>query len=200
MYRVVQKLKGLKIDLKKINKEGFSDVQVVVTQAYRKLLQVQSLVHSQPYDYEHDKEERKATEEYRKAQKTYLSFLRQKAKAQWIDKGDDNTHLFHQCIKARRNSNRVNAIQNGQGQWVNEAKQVQEAFLSFYKDLLGKKLEHRCKIKNEIMGEGYKLTDEQQRSLECSFTVEDVKRALMSIPNDKAPGIDCYNSYFFKQT
>lgn len=81
MYRVVQKLKGLKIDLKKINKEGFSDVQVVVTQAYRKLLQVQSLVHSQPYDYEHDKEERKATEEYRKAQKTYLSFLRQKAKA-----------------------------------------------------------------------------------------------------------------------
>lgn len=31
-----------------------------------------------------------------------------------------------------------------------------------------------------------------------NFTKEDIKRALFSIPNDKSPGIDGYNSFFFK--
>lgn len=32
----------------------------------------------------------------------------------------------------------------------------------------------------------------------CYFSVDDVKRILNSIPNNKAPGIDGFNNHFFK--
>lgn len=42
------------------------------------------------------------------------------------------------------------------------------------------------------------LTKQQKSLLDYSFTVADVNRALLSIPKDKAPGLDGYNNYFFK--
>lgn len=35
--------------------------------------------------------------------------------------------------------------------------------------------------------------------LTCSFTTDDVKYAMFSIPNDKAPGLDRYNHCVYKQ-
>lgn len=49
----------------------------------------------------------------------------------WIDKGDDNTKIFHQSIKARRAKNRVSAIQDKHGSWQNEEKGVKEAFVQY---------------------------------------------------------------------
>ncbi|XP_021853939.1 uncharacterized protein [Spinacia oleracea] len=45
---------------------------------------------------------------------------------------------------------------------------------------------------------GTRLTDAHKESLKCNFTHSDIKRVLDTIPNDKAPGMDGYNSLFFK--
>lgn len=81
MYKVVQKLRWLKTDMKQINKMGFSDVQVRATQSHHKWIQVQDLVHSQPGNSEHSIAEKVTAEKYQQAQAIYLSFLTQKAKA-----------------------------------------------------------------------------------------------------------------------
>ncbi|XP_056698292.1 uncharacterized protein [Spinacia oleracea] len=49
------------------------------------------------------------------------------------------------------------------------------------------------------MDRGSRLTDEHGRKLDCSFTVEDIKRVLDAIPSSKALGMDGFNSYFFKE-
>lgn len=147
MYRLMQKLKRLKRELKALNKEGFSDVQVNAARAYQKLVRLHNLVHENPGSMVHTTAEKEASKEYRRAQDTYMSFLRQKSKAQWIDKGDENTRMFHQCIKARRSSNKIHSIQDGNGIWVNEGVKVKEAFVSFYDTLLNQQLEGRCEVK-----------------------------------------------------
>lgn len=82
---------------------------------------------------------------------------------QWIDKGDENTKLFHQSIKARRITNRIHSIQNMQGQWVNSEDMIKEAFVNFYKELLGKELLERCKVENQVIVEGPRITDDTIR-------------------------------------
>lgn len=102
------------------------------------------------------------SDEYRRMQDLYLSFLRQKFKAQWIDKGDDNTRLFHQSIKARRCSNKIHSIQDSNGQWVNSREKVNEAFVKFYTKLLGKQMHDRCKVKQLIFDEGTRVNKNQR--------------------------------------
>ena len=53
-------------------------------------------------------------------------------------------------------------------------------------------------MKSSIIDEGQVLNPEQQRLLSCNFTRQDVKRVMQSIPNDKSPGMDGFNSFFFK--
>ena len=198
MFQVTQKLKRLKEALKVMNQKGFSNIQAQAIQAYQRMILAQDRVHGHGRDANLITDEKQATEQYKQAQGRYLSFLKQKTKEVWIDKGDDNTKMFHQSIKARRSRNRVYAIQDKQGIWQNEEKGVKEAFVHYYQELLGESLDHRCAVKSQIIAEGQVLTTDQQRLLNCNFFRQDVKRVMHSIPNDKSPGMDGFNSYFFK--
>lgn len=71
--------------------------------------------------------------------------------------------------------------------------------MNLYQEVLRKTLENRCNVKSVIIDLGSQLNLDQEAALECMYTAVNVKRVLMSFPNDKALGIDGYNSYFFKQ-
>ena len=162
MYSITQKLRCMKEDLKKLNKEGFPDVHARAAQAYQKFMQLQDLMHSNPANVEVCREEKAVAGEYKRVQDVYPSFLRQKSKAQWIDKGNNNTRLFHQSIRARRCSNKIHSIQDNSGQWVNTREKVNEAFVQFYQSLLGSQMQDSCKVKQVIMEEGPRLNEDQQ--------------------------------------
>lgn len=48
------------------------------------------------------------------------------------------------------------------------------------------------------MDRGPRLSKDHRKKLDFSFTVEDIKRILDVIPSSKAPGMDDFNSHFFK--
>lgn len=56
----------------------------------------------------------------------------------------------------------------------------------------------RCAIKHQLITEGVVMSTKQQLLLNCTFTRDDVKRVMLSIRNEKAPGINGFNSLFFK--
>lgn len=141
----------------------------------------------------------KAIEEYNIAHKNYGMFLGQKAKVRWIQEGDDNTKLFHRSIKARRLHNRINTIKKGDGSWAHNSKEVTEAFLGFYQELLGNDGRVR-NVEYVIIEKGCTLNDNQQARLTLDFSADEIKHALFSIPDDKSPGIDGYSSCFFKKS
>lgn len=72
--------------------------------------------------------------------------------------------------------------------------------MEFYQGLLGTQMQSRCFVKPPVSDEGLVLTEEQQNLLTCNFSRDDVKQAMMSIPDDKTSSLDVYNRLFYKQS
>ncbi|KAM6543567.1 hypothetical protein CsatB_008014 [Cannabis sativa] len=105
MYQLIRKLKELKATLKEINREGFSDVQALFEQSKADQNDLQDKLQHDPLNADLHEAESNAQEKYNAAVKNYFSFLQQKAKAAWIQKGDSNSALFHASIKQRQRQN-----------------------------------------------------------------------------------------------
>lgn len=99
---------------------------------------------------------------------------------QWCRDGNENSAFLHQSIKARRLKNNVYAIQNN-GVWKEELVDVNEAFLDYYKHLLGSTLVDRVKVKKAVINMGPRLTNEHIHLLERPYTAAEVKTTLFSI-------------------
>ncbi|XP_019228471.1 PREDICTED: uncharacterized protein LOC109209618 [Nicotiana attenuata] len=125
----------------------------------------------------------------------------------WLNAGDKNTKFFHNMIKARRNSNRIFTIRDGRENTRTIAPDIAEAFVEYYKNLLGRKCTSRIRVCSATVKEGPMVTAEQRRMLTAEFSIQEMKEALWDIAGDKAPGCpgsgcdtgpDRYGSQFFK--
>lgn len=92
-----------------------------------------------------------AIQEYKSTHEVYVSFLSQKAKMDWLREGDENTKLFHQSIKARKVENQVFRINDKNGCWHDTSDFVAEAFLGYYKKLLGYSISQRTHVFAQIV-------------------------------------------------
>ncbi|KAL2922219.1 LINE-1 retrotransposable element ORF2 protein [Bienertia sinuspersici] len=142
------------------------------------------------------KEEQEAQKDYVVKQGAYVSFLKQKAKLDWIREGDENTKIFHQSIKKRRLQNTIHSIQDVRGDTREGLKEIAGAFIDYYKQLLGGYMP-RFPIQDQFMG-GVRLSADQINVLSLPFTRREVKSAMFSIHGDKAPGPDGFGSFFFR--
>ena len=198
MFRLVCKLKKVKQALRELNKVGFTDVQAADLKAYQEMVNAQSALHINPTDASVADAELKAIQEYKEKHKAYLAFLSQKAKVNWLKEGDENTALFHQSIKARRVQNQVYSICDMTGNWKDTSDEVSEAFLAYYRMLLGTTHDHRTPVIKQIVQQGPVCQDHHKSILNAPYTADEVKSALFSIPGVKAPGPDGFGSYFYK--
>ncbi|XP_060959313.1 uncharacterized protein LOC133030549 [Cannabis sativa] len=189
----------VKGELKGLNREAFSDI--VAREAGMKHLfaEYQEGLQKDPFNEELQHKVKETTKAYIKTQKEMFAFLQQKAKLTWINEGDENTSLFHNRIKVRRRQNRILSIETKEGIRCEDAEKVTEAFLDYYKSLLGGKMSNRRKVQRIVMAQGPLVTDEQAVMLLREFTKEEVREALFGIPGIKAPGPDSYSSYFFQE-
>lgn len=55
------------------------------------------------------------------------TFWRQRAKAKWLKEGDKNTHFFCVTVMMKRNKAKIFRIQNFEGDWVTDQKEIAEA-------------------------------------------------------------------------
>ena len=51
-----------------------------------------------------------------------------------------------------------------------------------------------------VINNGSLLNPDQQNLLDLNFTPDEIKEAMWSIPEDKAPRLDGFNSGFYKTT
>ncbi|KAL2900422.1 hypothetical protein RDABS01_025504 [Bienertia sinuspersici] len=143
--------------------------------------------------------EKQATENFRGATKSYNSWLKQKAKIHWLQDGDTNSKIFFNSLKVRTCRNNINRVQNAHGIWVEDHDSITRAFTDFYTDLLQGSDHNRRLVIKDIVRMGGTLNDDHRRMLDCTFTDKEIRQAIYSIPSNKAPGLDGYNSCFFKE-
>ncbi|WMV45528.1 hypothetical protein MTR67_038913 [Solanum verrucosum] len=145
-------------------------------------------------------EEMESSKEVQKWTLARNKFMQQRSKCQWLKLGDYNTKFFHQMLKARRSNNRIFSVQNLAGKTQTNLEQIVEAFVKFHSELLGSAAIERDHVHSQVVNMGTMVNQEQRGLLEARVTDNEIKEALWAISGDKAPGPDCFESQFFKDS
>ncbi|KAJ9547609.1 hypothetical protein OSB04_020152 [Centaurea solstitialis] len=115
-----------------------------------------------------------------------VSDLKQKAKTKWLAEGDESTRFFHGMVNNQMNKGRIHGL-NINGSWVTDPTLIKDAAFDFLKN----KFEESNPITPILRSNLFKkITDEQKLWLESCFSVQEVKNAVWSCGNNKAPGPD----------
>ncbi|GJU91131.1 RNA-directed DNA polymerase, eukaryota, reverse transcriptase zinc-binding domain protein [Tanacetum coccineum] len=197
MYKVVQKMKLLKKEFKKLSwKNGnvFERAEVLK----EKVKECQLKVDNFPHDEKIKEESCSVLEEYQEAIREEYSLLCQKAKVEWLKEGDRNTAYFYKTIKERVHRGRIMTIRNEEGVRF-EKEEVAEQIVAHFEKFIG---ENR-NVQN-LYGRRTIFTNKlnAHESLEMVRAVSDaeIKNAIFEIEDSKAPGPDGYNAIFFKSS
>ncbi|XP_074288077.1 uncharacterized protein LOC141613236 [Silene latifolia] len=143
--------------------------------------------------------EREAADSLRHLSKVQYSFLSQKAKLDWTTNGDENTRFFHNHIRARQIHNSVMSIKGSDGAVYNNPKDIESAFLDYYKSLLG-----TCQATADVhfptVRTGKLVTNDHKQVLLAPVSAAEIKECIFSIASTKSPGPDGFSSQFFKDS
>ncbi|XP_070013417.1 uncharacterized protein [Nicotiana sylvestris] len=100
-------------------------------------------------------------------------------------------------MKERSQRKHILEIYSDDGIKLATSNSIKKEIVKFYKSMIGTAAASLPAINKETMKNGPKLTHEQQLSLCVEVIEEEIYAALCAIHEDKAPGVDEYNSYFF---
>ncbi|XP_074298298.1 uncharacterized protein LOC141629149 [Silene latifolia] len=102
LFKLAKNLKILKPGLKRLNREGFSDIEKATGILEKQVEEMQIQLGTDPSNVSLISQECEASKKLKELQCARDSFLYQKAKGEWIKDGDANTSYFDSIIKKRR--------------------------------------------------------------------------------------------------
>ncbi|XP_062118996.1 uncharacterized protein LOC133832701 [Humulus lupulus] len=195
---VTRKLLRLKHALKAFSRKEIGDIEQGYHQAKGAYQVALTEAQERPMDASAQETERLAAICYKEHYTRYRSYLIQRSKVTWIQKVDENNSYFHACIKKRKEENRIISYLNDHGEVITDYGAVVKHFLDHFRQYMGSQSSGSGLINTECIDLGPCLDIDLQLNLIRKFTKADVKKALFSIPRTKSPGLDGYNSDFYK--
>ncbi|KAL9224923.1 hypothetical protein vseg_000903 [Gypsophila vaccaria] len=196
-FKLVRNLKSLKLGLKELNKDNFSDIEQSTFAMEKRVTQIQEAIGQDPQQTTLIEEEYQFLQELKELRTARDTFLAQKHKGLWLKGGDSNTAYFHGQIRHRHFGNKVYLIEDMKGKICDRPEDIQNAFLEFYQHLLGS-TQSTKKVHYKIMDNGPKCTPDMADILMAPVTGKKIKECLFSIPDTKSPSPDGYTRKFFK--
>ncbi|KAJ0871216.1 putative RNA-directed DNA polymerase [Helianthus annuus] len=194
MFSVTKKLLNLKPFMRKLLfNQG--NLHEKVLELRKQLDDVQKQIDDSPLDVGLREKEANCLEQFKTASYDEECFLKQKSKVEWLCAGDSNTVFFHNMLKCRNARSTIQSIQDVAGNRF-EGDSVPIALVQHYEKFLGQE-DHVSSINMEELGINMLNTNEASAMVR-HVSREEVKSAMFSIAENKAPGPDGYTSAFFK--
>ena len=123
--------------------------------------------------------------------------MKQRSKIEWLRVGDCNSAYFHKSVKARISRSRIDCI-TGHDDVLYEGTSVPKVFVDHYIQFLGTEA-HVTALEHQGLF-GRKLSILKAEHMVRGVSDDEIRMAMFSIGNDKAPGPDGYTSVFFKKS
>ncbi|GJY58075.1 RNA-directed DNA polymerase, eukaryota, reverse transcriptase zinc-binding domain protein, partial [Tanacetum coccineum] len=191
MYKLVQKIKRIKVPLNNIawkKRKLFLHVKKIEED----LKSVQVEVEANPNCKVVKEKLSKIRQEYNEATNDEEKLLAQKAKVKWLSEGDKNTKYFHNVIKSRMHTNRIKGVCDEKGNCCEE-ESVADQFVKHFEKFLGNRGETEQIDSPEDLFLNKFYADLMVRDI----TDKEIKEAIFGIGDDKAPGPDGYTAKFW---
>jgi hypothetical protein len=122
-------------------------------------------------------------------------YWKQRFTQRFIQLGDENTKFFHSMATERYRRNTISQILSPEGRMVSDHQEKSALFWQEFKNRLGVSLnvDILFDLEDLITPVG------DLEGLILPFSTEEIDSIILSMPSDKAPGPDGFNSLFFKK-
>jgi hypothetical protein len=118
----------------------------------------------------------------------------QQSMLNWLQAGDKNTSYFHNFASERRRKNRINKLKDDSGNWVEGHPNLNPMISQYFAGLFTTEIdEPDPQVLEKVIP---KVTDPMNEQLMRPYNADDVKKALFSIGDLKAPGGDGLHAVF----
>ena len=195
------KQKQIKGELKKLNRENFSQIQKRVSEANRLLtdLQVQALQAPSPHLFELEKNALQTWQFLRDIEESYF---KQRSRVNWLKEGDQNTTFFFRMVQSRLNYNLIRSFVLPSGVIIADAIHMSSHAVSHFRGILGPQPAAAPVIFTTYVWvqslTDFACTPSQTLQMTAIPFVEEITSVLFKLNPNKAPGPDGLTSGFYK--
>ncbi|KAJ7009374.1 hypothetical protein NC653_000138 [Populus alba x Populus x berolinensis] len=198
IYQFTSKLRLLKLKLKNFHQQHTSNITSRVSQAQSAWYAAQIILDADPTSSVARTNERSLAHQYMQLCKDEESFFQQRSKIQWLQLGDRNTKFFHKSLLHRQVRNKIHHLTDNAGNIIQDQQKMSQMAVSFFEQLLAPT--PQPPLQDDITLLYPKpISDASKTAMLLPLTNDEIKVALFSIPDNKAPGPDGYNAFFFKK-
>ena len=200
LKKLQDKLKMLKSELRRLNRESFGDLPARVKVALEVLSDKQNNAMRNPCTTTFE-EASDAWEHWHHLSGIEEQFFYQKSRVKWLDLGDRNTNFYHKTCQTRTSRNTIRRLITSDGRVLTELADIKKEAVDYYEGFLQEpghlSLEDITEDRLSDLLD-YHCSDTEAASLVGPVQAEEVKEALFSMPANKAPGPDGYPMEFYK--
>ncbi|WZZ38401.1 hypothetical protein YC2023_034660 [Brassica napus] len=198
LFSLGQRLKKAKATCRRINKQGFGNIQQRASEALSALKDIQLQLLSDPSDslFRMEFVARRKWLFFEAAQEI---FFNRKSRIRWLDCGDTNSKFFYKAVVAHKVRNAISYLLNAGGLRVFNQTQIKDMVVAYFQNLLGSEDVTLLGISVEELRSliPYRCPQNIAKKLTSLPSDEEVKSTLFVMPKNKAPDPDGYSAEFF---
>ena len=124
------------------------------------------------------------------------SYWRQRSRQNWLLQGDANTAYFHAIANGRRRKCSIPCLWEGDS-LLEDAGEISTHIYSFYKELFSAGPRTGVALSEHFWPAGAQVSGDENAELTLPFLPGEVKRAVMEMKANSAPGPDGLPVLFF---
>uniref|UniRef100_A0A803PZ02 CCHC-type domain-containing protein n=1 Tax=Cannabis sativa TaxID=3483 RepID=A0A803PZ02_CANSA len=126
------------------------------------------------------------------------TYWKQRARTQWLAQGDKNTKFFHRFASHRKKINKIQNLLSASGGTISDEEDIIHEIESHFGLLFTSTNPSEEDTQRALEGISCTLFDADRSLLDEEFSAEEIGKAFFQLPLDKAPGLDGFNSNFYK--
>ncbi|GKV30550.1 hypothetical protein SLEP1_g39351 [Rubroshorea leprosula] len=194
-FKLKEKFKLLKNDLKKWNKEVFGHIDRKLEEIRDEIKKLDDKAENGVISSSEIEQRQTCFQQFWEWCSRKDSLLFQKSRQKWLQEGDANSKFFHGCIAKRRKINGIYGIMKN-NVWIGEVSEVKTFIKEYYELKFQEDEWNRPSIEfNDLK----QLSSEENNWLTAQFTEEEIKEAVWNCNGSKSPGPDGFNFNFIKR-
>jgi hypothetical protein len=124
--------------------------------------------------------------------------LFQRDKIKHLLERDDNTKNFHLVANIKHRRQQIYSLEDDVGSYISDEEELKHHITSYYKNLFGKPDTTLIELDESNTHDIPQVSNSENEILTAKFTIEEVKKTVINMEHNKAPGPYGFPAEFYQ--